>query len=346
MNKVIFSHPKELMPENTLMSGKPELFDKLRLRGLDPYVTMNSESAFNDEGVEVHELIDDHNALRVGEVALSDVSIIVNRLNRSIKKEDMPESWLEANLPIVNENELRSLAHRKHRMHEEVFEPLGLGMDTVLIESLVDAAIFVETHPAEAYIAKPTSGTFSKGVDRLRPQDVVSYFGDDERLGSVILQPAFDFTKPLPEYIKAYDGESRDDFQKWANSSFVKELRMYGFYGDGRVDAFPVGRAMTEGEDHWFFVDPETIPSEVYDNTEKVFLRSAKLTGSRAIYGALDMAYGSYKSGEDPDYHIVEFNGRMPYMIGYDKHFGVADTLREKFADNLKDVSIKDKNLT
>ncbi len=64
---------------------------------------------------------------------------------------------------------------------------------------------------------------------------------------------------------------------------------------------------------------------------------AAQETGSRAVSAALDFGYGSL-NGETPDHHIVEYNGRMPYLVGYDKHAGVADKLRDHYADMVHDT--------
>lgn len=338
MKTALFSHRKEVMPQTTLLPGKPELFSKLADRDIEAVVTLNGETSFDDMSVEAHELVDDYSTRSIGNRALADTGVIINRLDRSFKKDLMPSTWLDAQIPTINENELRSLAFRKHRMQEEVFKPLDLGIPTKLVDSMVDAAVFMEENPSLYYIAKPTSGTFSKGIEKLNKDAVLSYFSDESRLGSVILQPAYDFSAPFEAAIKPYDTESRTMFDTWAHSNATKEFRMYGFYTHGTVDAFPVARAMQDGQDNWFFVDPETVPDELYDATRKVLARTAFITGSKAIYGALDIAYGSQDPSQDPSYNIVEFNGRMPYMIGYDKHAGVADVLRDRFADQIHDT--------
>jgi hypothetical protein len=194
-------------------------------------------------------------------------------------------------------------------------------------------------HPADHYIVKPTSGTFSKGVERVARNDVMHYVAMSEKLGTIIIQTAFDFTLPMPGSMRSFDNTSKDSFDTWAQSNATKELRMYGFYDGTDTDVFPVGRAMKDGQDHWFFVNPETVPSKLTDDTSNVLSRAAQLTGSRAIYAALDIGYGRVSTDEAPDYHVIELNGRMPYMIGYDKHEGVASILRDKFANQLQKVA-------
>lgn len=339
MNTVVFAHTKEKLPQNGLLPNKKELFSKLMDRDIRPVVSYTAENAFNDSGVEVNDLVSEEVTHSVGHIALDEVGVIVNRLDRSFKEDLMPNAWNESHIPISNENTMRSLVFKKHRVQNEVLEPLGLGMPSLLVDSPLGAALFMQKHPVDHYIVKPTSGTFSKGVERLSRDDVLAYISTSEKVGSVIIQPAFDFTHPLPESMQPFDAASKDDFEMWAQSNVTKELRMYGFFDGNKTNVFPVGRAMKDGQDHWFFIDPETVPDKLTYDTERVISRAAHLTGSRAIYAALDIGYGNSRSNEAPDYHVVELNGRMPYMIGYDKHAGVADILRDTYADQLQIVA-------
>lgn len=344
MKTVVFAHRGELLPEKTLLPGKMELFDKIQARDINPVLSLNGESAFTDGGVEVAELTSEYSYRKSGSVALDEVGVIVNRLDRSMKQNELPTSWVEADIPVVNNNELRSLVHRKHRFQNEILEPLDMGIPSLLVECLEDAASFVEAHDAAEYILKPTSGTFSKGVMRIKRDNVTSMFTDESLLGKTIIQPAYDFSQPFPETFRPYDEAAKTDFEHWSASTVTKELRMYGFYTSSQTDVFPVARAMRDGEDSWFFIDPESTPEELYTTTRTVLSRVAHLTGSQAIYGALDIGYGSSSRDTESDYHIVEFNGRMPYLVGYDKHADVADTVREMKADQVQRI-ITDKGV-
>lgn len=339
MNTVVFAHRKAELPKSSLLPNKMELFDKLEQRGIRPVVSLGAEAAFDDTSVEAHELVSEDTVRKTASVALADVGAIANRLDRSFKKMDMPDTWNDAHVATLNENELRSLVFRKHRVQDEVLTPLDLGIPTALVEAPVDAAEFIESNPSEEYIIKPTSGTFSKGVYRLAPEEVIRAFSEDEsKLGTTLLQPAYDFSHAFPNSFEAYDHEALDDFEQWSKSNATKELRMYGFYTPDHTDVFPVARAMKDGVDNWFFVDPATVPEKLFTDTRNVLSRAAQLTSSQAIYAALDIAYGSKDKTSDPDYHIVELNGRMPYLVGYDKHAGVADTLRDMKADQIQRV--------
>lgn len=338
MNTALFAHRSETLPVKTLLPGKMELFNKLEQRGIRPVLSFKAESAFSDSAVETYDLTSETTVQKAGEVALADVGVIVNRLDRSVKRDEMPSTWNDARIPALNENELRSLVFRKHRVQDEVFEPLDLGIPSVLVENIADASVFMELNPSAEYIAKPTSGTFSKGILRLSPDEVIETLNDETKLGKTLLQPAYDFSESLPASFKAYDADAKDGFDTWARSHATKELRMYGFYTPDKTDVFPVGRAMKDGVDHWFFVNPDSIPEKLFTDTRAVLSRAAQLTGSRAIYGAYDVAYGRKDKDSDPEYHAVELNARMPYLVGYDKHAGVADTLRDMKADQIQRI--------
>lgn len=341
MNTAIFAHPRSELPAKTLMPGKPELFGKLSERGVNAVVTFGGEDAFLDDVAEAHELTGESSSRKMGFIALDEVGLIVNRLDRGVKEDQMPKVWINKNVPRLNENAYRSLTSKKHRVQSEILSPLGIGMPTLLVESLDDADRFIAEHPSASYIVKPNSGTFSKGVIKLDYTNVVDHFKDESLLGKMIIQPAFDFTEPFPSALKPYDKLSEEDFNQLATSRVTKELRMYGFKSPQNTRIFPVGRALHNGSDTWFFVDPESVPTSVYETTRSTLEESARQTGSRAVYAALDIAYGTNSTAEAPDFHVVELNGRMPYLLGYEKHTGIADRLRDLLADQIAETVLK-----
>lgn len=350
MSNVLFSFNKDkVFSPKTTLPDKQQLFQKIKERDLQPMVSLNGESAFSAAEVETHELVNERETRYLGTRALNEVGLIVNRLDRSFRYNEsvsaktgeilpaLPEAWIDAQ-PVVNENAMRSLAFRKERMYKEVLEPLDLGIPTQIIQTAVDAAIFAHEHPAEAYIIKPNAGgTGGKGVMTVAATELVSVAKSVAKGTEVIVQPKYDFSGAMHPAIRAYDTLSDEAFTSWSKSDTVKEIRMYALLSPLQIALFPVGRAINDGTDHWFFIDPESVPDKLYDDTRSVVTLAAQQTGSRAVSAALDFGYGSLK-GEHPDHHIIEYNGRMPYMIGYDKHPGVADTLREHFADMIHDT--------
>lgn len=351
MNNVLFSFSKEKVTSpSTTLPGKKQLFRKIRERGMQPVVSINGESAFDASTVQVHELIDNEQTRVFGTVALDEVGVIVNRLDRSFRHEErisdktgallpaLPDAWINAK-PVINENTMRSLVTRKARVQEEIFAPLELGMPTRVIKSVVDVATFIAENPSEQYVIKPNSGTASKGVRKVSEQEAIQAFIGEQPEKEMIIQPCYDFSRPFSSHIQPYDAMSNEAFAAWSKSNAVKELRMYAFHNPVDTVLFPVARAMQDGSDHWFFVDPESVPEKVFDNTRDTISHAARATGSRAVYAALDFGYGTADASHDPDWHIVELNARIPYLIGYDKHPEVADKLRDMYADQLHKTS-------
>ncbi len=346
-NKVLFSFRKETVSTGTTtLPGKAELFDKLRDRDLDPVVSLGAEAAFDDQGVATHELVGESETRAFGHAAIADVGVIVNRLDRSFRREEsvntagtvlpkLPDTWQVAAKPMVNENEMRSLAFRKERFQREILDPLHLGMPTQLVRNPLDAVIFAHENPADEYIIKPNSGSGAKGVMTVKSSELAAALVDDSK--DMIIQPKYDFSGAMHPSIKPYDALSDEAFAAWSKAEVVKEIRMYALLSPTKFAMFPVGRALQDGTDHWFFIDPESVPDKLYDDTESVIRLAAREVGSRVVSSALDFGYGSL-NGEAPDHHIVEYNGRMPYLIGYDKHTGVADKLRDHYADMVHDT--------
>ena len=331
---VLFAYKNELPSANGgNLPGRPDLFAKLRDRSLTPLVTLGAEAAFTDDGVEASTLLGpDEEIMGLGHVALSTVGVLVSRLDRSIKKDKLPRPDL---LPaMINENETRSLAFRKIRAHKEVLGPLGLDMPTVLLESDEDLNAFLDEQPASAMVVKPNNGANGKDILFIDRRNAWALLRDKPELtGAHIIQPAYDFTHAFPKDIKPYDIASREAFEGWNVPDQSKELRVYGFHSPERTEVFPVARAFRNG-DQWFFVDPQSLPPQLLDGTREAIQKAARVTGARALYGTVDYGFGSL-DGSAPDWKAVELNARMPYLVGHDKHAGVANELRDLLADQI-----------
>ncbi len=350
MNKVLFSFKAETVPsKNTTLPNKAELFEKLRERDLDPVVSLQGEAAFDELGVQAHELMSEADTRALGHVGLDKVGLIVNRLDRIFRLGEstgkngqplsyLPEEWQAANVPRINENAMRSLAFRKEKVQREIFEPLGLGMPTQLVENSIDAIVFAHENPAEEYIIKPNTGASGgKGVDTVAAADLASVAGMYAQNGNMIIQPKYDFSRGMHPALRPYDAMSTEAFDAWSKSESMKELRTYVNLSPTKLSMLTVGRAIKDGVDHWFFVDQDSVPQQVFDDAESAVRLAAQETNSLAVTAAIDSGYGSL-NGEAPAHHIIEFNGRMPYLMGYDKHAGVADKLRENYADQIADT--------
>ena len=240
---------------------------------------------------------------------------------------------------MINENETRSLAHHKDRAGREVLEPLGIGIPTILAATPDEVAVFAAAHAAEQFVVKPDSGSNSVGVQKVAKAELAELFRTrPDLLGTQIVQPAGDFTHPFPLEVQPYDPQSRADFDGWAKSDATKELRVYGFHSPQGTATFPVARAIKDGVDHWFFVDPESVPPRLRERTAAAMRRVADITAAAAVYGTVDYGYGKW-GAQAPDWHAIELNGKAPYLIGYDKHAGVADKLRDLFAAQIAGVA-------
>jgi hypothetical protein len=340
MSTVCFAYRPEVLPPGSNLSGRPEIFEKLRSHDIDPVISLGAESAFSGDGLRVFDLATDPDEHVVVEraIAIDALGLIVNRLDRSIRYAELPAGTV---LPtMINENATRSLAYRKTRVWADLFSPLNLGIPTQLVQSARGIDYFLARHPDRQVVVKPDAGTNSRGVQVVDRDDLHQIFQDNpDWMGKQILQPALDFTWPFPPGIRAYDRASQDAFESLNQPGVRKELRIYGFHDPVTTTLFPVARAF-EGEEQWFFVDPETVPGPLYEAARLAISRAAELTDARAVYGAFDAGYGLPPADPnvkdaDPDWQAIEFNGKAPYLIGYDKHAGVADRLRDLFVNQI-----------
>lgn len=328
--------PTSNLPGNNL-PGLPQLFEKLRDRDLEPVLSFEAEAAFVDDEIQTHELIEDGVSSYLGRVTLSHVGVMLNRFDRSIKMDLLPRPEL---LPaVINENATRSLAFRKQRMHDEVLNPVGIAIPTALLESREDITRFLSSTEVSSFIIKPNSGTNSRGIKRVERDRVYELFDtSDDLYGKEIIQSAYDFSVPFPSDLRPFDRTSSEAFEGWSKSHTSKELRVYGFHDPTDTQVFPVARAINNG-DQWFFVDPESVPEGVLESSRQAIAKAAEVSGAAALYGTVDLGYGSDGTG-GPEWKAIELNARMPYLIGYDKHPEVADTLRDYFANQIHATAV------
>jgi hypothetical protein len=314
------------------LSGLPQLFELLREREVSPFVSLEGEEAFQDDGIRVHELQMDGSVIAVNApLAYGQAGVLMNRLNRSLGCEQMP-TFAELP-PAINENRTRDITNEKDRVYEEILRPLNLGIATMLLTPGADIHQFFEENAATSYILKPNRGTGGKDVQTLTREEALKR--DDVKFdGNTIIQPKYDFTGKLSPGLKAYDTLSQEMFENVRSSPASKELRIYGFHSSARTDVFAVGRAIVDRVDEWFFIDPDTLPSDIFTKTEATIRHTANLTGAVAMLGALDFGYGNI-AGEESSWHAIELNSKQPYVIGYDKHAAVAQILRSLFADQI-----------
>lgn len=320
MSHVVLSYRSEAAPGDGNLTGREQLFDKLRDLALQPHISGGAEDAYTEQSVAVRDL----DSEATTQVALSSIGLIINRMNRSFNFDRMPLGAQEAMPPILNENAMRSLAFRKQRMWNEVLQPLGQGIPTLFLDRNADVDAFHSAQGAASYIVKPTNGFNGQGIVRLARDEL----SDLQLDATHILQPEYDFTLPFPAGLRPYDTHSREAFEGWSTSDAPKELRVYGFHSPVSTEVFPVGRALKDGQDHWFFIDPESVPEPVIEQSRAAIAKTAEVSASSAVLATVDSGYGRV-ADEDPAFHAIELNGKAPYIIGYDKHAGVADLLRD-----------------
>ncbi len=334
---VCFSYRKPELPEGSNLGGRVQIFEKLRYRDIAPVVSLGAESAFIGDTVSVHSLQGEHETSAIDPIELGAVRTIVNRLDRSIKKDQLPHSELLP--PMINENTTRSLAFRKHRTDREVLAPLGINIPSVLAADSSTVEAFMSTQPSGRFVVKPDSGANGQGVHVLSPAGVAELFREHPDLyGTQLVQPAYDLTRPFPAGLRPYDAASAEAFEGWNRHGITKELRVYGFHSPERTTVFPVARAIHEQRDEWFFLDPETVPAHLLKDTEAAMRLAASVSGAAAMLGTVDYGYGA-PAGQDPVWAAVELNGKAPYVLGYEKHYQIADTLRTMFADQIAETA-------
>ena len=302
-------------------------------------LSAGAEAAYHDKYVTARAVDPELGALTSPtDIALDEVGVVLNRINRSFKRGVLPAP--HAMPATVNENETRSLAHRKHRAHNEVLEPLGLAMPTLLVSNAEQIDEFLAQHNAAEMILKPTSGMNGSHIQRVARHAVHKTIASLEELKGnegYVLQPAYDFTMPFPRGLRSFDQQARESFDACAQSTVPKELRIYGFHSPTFTTTFPVGRLVDKG-DHWFFVDPESVPTELLAGTAKAIAKVAAVSGAAAVYGTVDYGYGT-DATHPPDWRAIELNARLPYLIGPDKHTTVSRLVHNLLTDQLVDTS-------
>lgn len=334
---ILFAYNTSTDP-GTLLPDRQMVFGLLQDRDLRPVVSVGikaGEEAFHDGQVDVGELVGpDEVYSGLGTLALhEEIKVVVNRVDRTIKVSDLP--------PTINGGPTRSLGHWKMRAHEQVLVPAGIAIPTVRPATLDEVEAFAAEQDCGEYFMKPEIGRFGAGRSRVPAAEVLDAFAGlpENKVGKMLLQPALDLTHPFPDSIKPFDDASREAFDACSRPGLTRELGMYCFYSNDTLALFPVGRVVAE-EDAWFFVDPDTVPEGLYDNTRDAMELVAQATDEPAFYGRLDYGYGTYGEFKDPSWSAIELNLRSPYMIGSDRHPDVARRLRVLLADQILDATM------
>lgn len=337
---VCFAYGKNIGP-NTLMPGRPELTKKLAQVGIDSVVTHSNggkdkydfsdtvtgwQAAYTNGQMHLH----NPKTISVGE----SVGVVINHYR----------TFSEQAAPLINEGSVRRYGLSKALADEELFSPLGLGIPTHKVTS-EEEAHQTAAQLGGTLVVKPSAGTFGNGVAIIERGDVADWAKavDPEKGFNHVMQPFFDFTVPFPAEMKPYTADERERFDAHNAPGRVKELRMYAFTSPSGASYFPIVRASDTGNDriqnsNWFFVDPDTVPSAVYENSAKVVDRLSRMTGATAMYIACDWGYGSAHPSHDPDWQLVEANLRTPYLLGYDKHPDIAERLHTTFTGHIIDT--------
>src|SRR5882757_1120317 len=102
---VTFAYRGEMPPSDAPgnnLPGRAEIFAKLQARELRPVISLHAEKAFTASGVEAHRLVAADELELIGAIALQEVGVLVNRFDRSIKKDRLPHQALMPH--TINEN--------------------------------------------------------------------------------------------------------------------------------------------------------------------------------------------------------------------------------------------------
>lgn len=337
-NAVCFAYTPDMMPVDHRLPDRVELFDMLRAKDLQPFVTLGAESAFEGDVVHSSQLEGDTTDVP-SKIQRSNLGLIVNRLDRSIKHESLDNPQLP---PMINENDVRKIGYNKERAANEVLQPLGYGLPTSLVSSPADIEAFLEENDFHEYFLKPRHGSFGSGTHKLGKASVAKFFADNpDKFDKFIVQPGFDFTRQFPDTVKPLDRASSGHFEALNVDGKVKELRMYAFASPLKTTVYPAARVLRHDDklnksiSNWFFVDPETVPETVVDQTLNTMARTSMMTGSLALYGAVDLGYGTADTS-DPDWKVIEFNALAPVMISQADNKHVATQLKSLFSCQIR----------
>jgi glutathione synthase/RimK-type ligase-like ATP-grasp enzyme len=177
---VCFAYRKpESLAKDISLPGRDQLVDILREYDLTPVFSNNAEVSFDEDASAVvtysfggsEESEPAARRLTLGQ----DIAVVLNRRGRSLQLD--PET--RALVPIVNENEVRSLGHYKIRSHQKLLEPLEIASPTILVASPDEAEVFMRSFPADRYIAKPQIGHGAKNVHPLEAAAVLERIANE-----------------------------------------------------------------------------------------------------------------------------------------------------------------------
>jgi hypothetical protein len=185
-NAVCFAYTPETLPVDSRLPDRVELFDMLRSKGMRPFVSLGAEAAFVGDQVQTSQLVGDTTAVP-SKIPRNDLGLIVNRLNRSIKRDKLTNPLLPS---MINENDVRKIGYNKERAADEVLLPLGYGMPTSVVSTPEDAEQFIQENDYGKYFLKPRHGKFGSGTHKLGKVSVAEFFSENpDKLDKYVVQP-------------------------------------------------------------------------------------------------------------------------------------------------------------
>lgn len=356
MTNVALNYFGKTGPETITNGNRPVLIDELYNRGAeDVFVTRGAGSYDEAEGtvrdaLHVHVTTDGEVVSReIGVLALSAVDVV--RTSNYLGLDTVP---------VINDPRARLLAGSKDLFTQRVGEPLGVQPPTTLIYSENDMPAAFESLRSGPLILKPVGGSLSKGIHTIdanfRHEGYWSRKIADslKRNKSYILQEKIDITTPFPSGIRGTDQESQESLDLANKELWPKEMRMYWFYSADQPEKtqwYPAARIGGTKQDYLYAddfctVDPDSIPAELVEMSERIMQEFTRETGVAEVFAAIDCAYGSLLNDPtgDEKWWLVEMNARSPFIVEGGTSESVSRHLNGAYADQIIRLALRGSN--
>ena len=230
------------------------------------------------------------------------------------------------NVPVLNDQKVIAAARHKDQFYRDFAD---FTTPAISFASRAGAAEALVDLPAGDVVVKPSVGNEGNGIFIGSKADAFGFYIEQPEGTMYVAQSRLD-TSRLPSSLKGLTDE--DSALLAAEGS--KEIRLFA----SNFEFVPVMRVAAgtdhQGKDVYVFVDPDSVPSEVYEVGRSAMSRLMQVSGVDEIHATVDMTYNP--EGDGLEFPLMEINVKQPSLPTREENEWASTTVRRNETDQLQ----------